>query len=58
MMTCHCVYIITSSYIYRISASLTDKYIVVVVVVVCIYLMVSGMYHVIYNFLNPSQFTF
>ena len=60
MMTCHCVYIITSSYIYRISSSFADKYRVgaVVMVVVCIYLMVSGTYHVIYTFLNPSQFTF
>jgi hypothetical protein len=32
--------------------------VVVMVVMVCIYLMVSGTYHVIYTFLNPSQFTF
>ena len=52
-------FIMTASYIYWMSASLADKYIgVVMVVVVCIYLIISGTCHVIYTFLNPSQFTF
>jgi hypothetical protein len=51
MMICHCCYINTASFIYRISTSFADKCIVgVVVVVACIYLMISGTCHVIYSF--------
>lgn len=56
-MICHPFCITTALCIYRITASFADKYILVLVVVICIYLMVSGTCHVVYSFLNPSKFT-